>query len=133
MGIYDSDPRLTNDRKSLQRVGKAQKWLEGWKHSESVQRGSFIGHKCWNMRPEPGVAHHHSICCTPLLSTCCILSWTCHTHVCCESLLHPTILTFVALPHHISFRSCPLDILWYLDWVLQLNPPSFQRRIFGHC
>src|SRR5882762_3521767 len=37
---------------------------EGWKHSESVQRGSFIGHKCQNMCPEPGVAHHHSICCT---------------------------------------------------------------------
>src|SRR5882762_3846191 len=30
---------------------------EGWKHSESVRRGSSIGHKCRNMRPEPGVAH----------------------------------------------------------------------------
>jgi len=31
---------------------------EGQKHSESVRRGSAIGHECWNMRPEPGVAHH---------------------------------------------------------------------------
>src|ERR1700692_1141882 len=46
-------------------------------------------------------------------------------NVCRESLSHPTILTFVALPHHISFRSHPLDILWYPDWVLQLNPPPF--------
>ena len=30
---------------------------EARKHSESVRRGSAIGHKCWNMRPEPGVAH----------------------------------------------------------------------------
>ena len=76
---------------------------------------------------------HSHICCTPLLSTCCIQSWTCHTHVCCESLLHPTILAFVALPHHISFQSHPHDILWYPNWVLQLNPPFFQRMIFGHC
>jgi hypothetical protein len=32
---------------------------EGWKCSESVGRGSSIGHKCWNMHPEPGVAHQH--------------------------------------------------------------------------
>src|SRR5882762_5717689 len=32
----------------------------GWKRSESVRRGSSIGHECWNMHPEPGVAHHHS-------------------------------------------------------------------------
>jgi len=25
--IYDSDPRLTNDCKSVHRVGKGQKWL----------------------------------------------------------------------------------------------------------
>jgi len=31
---------------------------EGWKRLESVRRGLFIGHKCRNMRPEPGVAHH---------------------------------------------------------------------------
>jgi len=24
---------------------------------ENVQRGSFIGHKCWNIHPEPDVAH----------------------------------------------------------------------------
>ena len=28
VGIYDSDPRLTNDRKRSHRVGKARKWLE---------------------------------------------------------------------------------------------------------
>ena len=28
VGIYDSDPRLTNDCKSSHRVGKGQKWLE---------------------------------------------------------------------------------------------------------
>src|SRR5882762_6375701 len=31
---------------------------EGWKHSESVWRGSAIGRECQNMCPEPGVAHH---------------------------------------------------------------------------
>ena len=30
---------------------------EGWKCLESVWRGSSIGHKCWNMCSEPGVAH----------------------------------------------------------------------------
>src|SRR5882762_1629052 len=48
-------------------------------------------------------------------------------NVCHESLSHPTILTFVALPHHISFRSHPLDILWYPDWVLQLNPLLLEK------
>jgi len=71
VGIYDGDPRLTNDRKrshrvgkarkSSRRVGKARKWLgkvgNTRKHSESVRRGSSIGHECRNMRPEPGVAH----------------------------------------------------------------------------
>jgi len=33
---------------------------EGWKHSEGVQRGSSICHKCQNMHPEPGVAHQWS-------------------------------------------------------------------------
>src|ERR1700676_2685907 len=33
---------------------------EGRKHSESVRRGSSIGHECRNMRPEPGVAHHRA-------------------------------------------------------------------------
>src|SRR5882762_5980815 len=77
VGIYDGDPRLTNDRKRSHRVGKARKssrrvskarkWLgkvgNTRKHSESVQRGSSIGHECRNMRPEPGVAHHHHQCC----------------------------------------------------------------------
>jgi hypothetical protein len=27
VGIYDSNPRLTNDRKSLCRVSEARKWL----------------------------------------------------------------------------------------------------------
>ena len=62
MGIYDGDPRLTNDRKSSRRVGKARKWLgkvgNTRKHLESVRRGSSIGHECQNMHPEPGVAHH---------------------------------------------------------------------------
>ena len=31
---------------------------EGQKCSESVWRSLSIGHKCRNMRPEPGVAHH---------------------------------------------------------------------------
>ena len=33
---------------------------EGRKCSESVRRGSSIGHECQNMRPEPGVAHQHT-------------------------------------------------------------------------
>jgi len=61
VGIYNGDPRLTNDRKRSHRVSKARKWLgkvgNTRKHSESVQRGSSIGHECRNMRPEPGVAH----------------------------------------------------------------------------
>ena len=61
VGIYNGDPRLTNDRKRSHRVGKARKWLgkvgNTRKHSESVQRGSSIGHECQNMHPEPGVAH----------------------------------------------------------------------------
>ena len=61
LGIYDGDLRLTNDCKRSHRVGNAQKWLgkvgNARKCSKSVRRGSSIGHKCRNMRPEPGVAH----------------------------------------------------------------------------
>jgi len=33
---------------------------DGWKRSEIVRRSSSIGHKCRNMYPEPGVAHHYA-------------------------------------------------------------------------
>jgi len=38
VGIYDSDLRLTNDPKSLHRVGKAQKWLGRVGNTQKVFR-----------------------------------------------------------------------------------------------
>jgi hypothetical protein len=39
MGIYDSDPRLTNDRKRSCRVGKAWKWLGRVRNAQRVFGG----------------------------------------------------------------------------------------------
>ena len=36
VGIYDSDPRLTNDHKSSCRVSKAQKWLGRVRNAQKV-------------------------------------------------------------------------------------------------
>ena len=50
---------------------------EGRKRSESVWRGSSIGHECRNMHPEPGVAHHRLTAATIATrpETCCQYRW----------------------------------------------------------
>ena len=41
VGIYDGDPRSTNDHKSSWRVGKAWKWLGRFVHRSQVSEYAF--------------------------------------------------------------------------------------------
>src|ERR1700676_609612 len=64
---------------------------EGQKRSESVWRSLSIGHKCRNMCPEPGVAHHRATLTAALI---------CHsvTHQECQHITTPTMATVATHP-----------------------------------
>jgi len=100
---------------------------EGRKRLESVRRGSSIGHKCRNMRPEPGVAHQRlSMCWSqdrnhlvtlyfPYHSN--ISPYLCRSHSNLISLLS-RIISLIVLCFHLSSYLHSLLSIWLSLYLL---------------